>query len=404
MKFLNILFFSSLFIFSSEGFILRPLRTVRTVPIPDLNRNHQETLEIQNGIISSGEDFSHKIATSLVRPLLYVNNGISSAASALPSIFAVGGAGLFFPISLSLLCSFLIFSFSIALGSSISTPIQAGALAMNQIASGITGTLVAIPISAVAGGTAQVVGAYESGRQLYAVKTAELKEYLRQYAPHFVRPLSAISGANTVLAGMTLHTVGSGVSHVGTGAKIVGQQVHSAGENARFFGQKIYEFINPSAKSEQPISTTAAPMQLPAEEFTIIELPSTTPATLSQVGVFPTESSVKSQPEIVVVPTETQASIAQPQHEVENVLVQNNAETLVNDNVISSSAPIVEDTKPEPLEQVVEDNSQVIEQVKLPEEEQILEEQNSRDKISADSINPRSVGHLPEVYALYYVR
>src|SRR5699024_3339630 len=88
--------------------------------------NHAMTLNAQNDVIQAGQSLSLGITNALISPLTFVNNKISQAVSTLPALMAANGA---------------------LLGTAIATPIQLGTLAANNVAAGVTGTLVSIPIS-----------------------------------------------------------------------------------------------------------------------------------------------------------------------------------------------------------------------------------------------------------------
>lgn len=55
--------------------------------------NHNLAVEQQNHILHAGQQFSLGLTKTLLRPFTTFNNGISAAASALPSIMAAQGAG-----------------------------------------------------------------------------------------------------------------------------------------------------------------------------------------------------------------------------------------------------------------------------------------------------------------------
>lgn len=59
--------------------------------------NHNLAVEQQNHILHAGQQFSLGLTKTLLRPFTTFNNGISAAASALPSIMAAQGAGKLSP-------------------------------------------------------------------------------------------------------------------------------------------------------------------------------------------------------------------------------------------------------------------------------------------------------------------
>lgn len=119
--------------------------TATFTPSP-IDVSHLKAIERQNAIMKQGEAVSMGITQTLLTPLFAFNNRISQAAATLPGLFSAQGA---------------------ALGSAIAAPIQFTTMAANGLASGITGTLVSIPVSMATVGIAQAAGALESGRQFY---------------------------------------------------------------------------------------------------------------------------------------------------------------------------------------------------------------------------------------------
>lgn len=118
----------------------------------------------------------------------------------------------------------------------VAAPMQLGALAANSIASGVTGTMVSVPISVVSGGTAQLVGLIESGRQLL---NTNLPLIMLQNSKVVMRPMALMTGSSSVLSGLGLSLVGQGVKTVGNGIERFGFNMASTGNNVKNYGQNL---------------------------------------------------------------------------------------------------------------------------------------------------------------------
>ena len=81
-------------------------------------------------ILDAGKHLSEAITAKIVGPVVIFNSKVAAAAGALPPMLAAKGA---------------------IIGSAIATPIEIGAVAGSSIVSGITGKLVAVPISVATG-------------------------------------------------------------------------------------------------------------------------------------------------------------------------------------------------------------------------------------------------------------
>ena len=131
-------------------------------------------------------------------------------------------------------------NYFIVLGTAIATPIQLGTLAANNLAAGITGTLVSIPISLVSGGTAQLIGLVESGRQIYNGHLADFTEAVqRNITGALMRPLAVVGGTNSLLSGIALGTLANGTKRVGEGVQIIGSTLTNAGQGIVNTGSKL---------------------------------------------------------------------------------------------------------------------------------------------------------------------
>jgi len=91
------------------------------------------------------------------------------------------------------------------IGAAIATPIEIGAVAGSSIASGVTGKLVAIPISFASGAAAKLVGAVETGKAVFHDQVENGAHIFKNGAiklGHIIlKPVAVIVGAKTALAG-----------------------------------------------------------------------------------------------------------------------------------------------------------------------------------------------------------
>ena len=187
----------------------------------DSARNHEETLEQQNRILEFGESLSLDLSKALLSPFLALNNGISSAASQLPSFLATNGA---------------------LIGSAIATPIHLGTLAANNIAAGVTGTLVSIPISIGSGVTAQVIGLAQTGQELVTYKKAEIQKFIEDHAYQLAQPLAAIKGAHAIVQGATMKTIGTAAHHVSGTLQSFGSKLSDAAQVVHHFANQASNY------------------------------------------------------------------------------------------------------------------------------------------------------------------
>ncbi|KAI7689063.1 hypothetical protein SSS_05036, partial [Sarcoptes scabiei] len=190
---------------------------------PDVN--HALTIDHQNSVINLGQSLSLGITNAIVRPLTFFNNLIGSAAGSLPGLFAANGA---------------------ALGTAIATPIQFGTMAANAAISGITGTLVSIPISLASGGAAQLVGLIGSGRQLWysTLGSNPSTSSFWQNGELWLQPLALMTGANSILAGVSLNALSQGVKNLGLGIERFGISISNTGKSTKRLGSVLVGWAN----------------------------------------------------------------------------------------------------------------------------------------------------------------
>ena len=217
--------------------------------------NHAMTLSAQNDVIAAGQSLSLGITNALIKPLVFVNNAIAQGASTLPALMAANGA---------------------MLGTAIATPIQLGTLAANNVAAGVTGTLVSIPISIATGGTAQLIGVVETGRELYHGKVAALTQAIQQNLPAVIRPAAIIGGANAVVGGIALSAVSSGMARVGQGVQHLGSTLNNVGQGLAGVGDQLVMW-GQADKQVNVVSTEAVPR---TESTTEAVQPTTTQASI----------------------------------------------------------------------------------------------------------------------------
>lgn len=202
-----------------------PTNVSTLVMKPDVN--HALTIDHQNSVINVGQSLSMGITNAIVRPLTFFNNLIGSAAGSLPGLFAANGA---------------------ALGTAIATPIQMATLATNAAISGITGTIVSIPISLASGGVAQLVGLVGTGRQILAASTSmevsEPSSTSTTYGQLFLQPLAILTGANSILAGVSLNVLSQSVKSLGLGIEQFGVSLTNTGKNAKYLGSVLIGWAN----------------------------------------------------------------------------------------------------------------------------------------------------------------
>ena len=141
-------------------------------------------LKTQTFILSTGKHLSEAITAGIVGPIVLFNSKVAAAAGALPPMLAAKGA---------------------IIGAAIATPIEVGAVAGSSIASGVTGKLVAIPISVAAGAAAKFVDAAEEGQHIWDFNVLHSGEILKNgliKLGHIIfKPIFVIGGAKTALTG-----------------------------------------------------------------------------------------------------------------------------------------------------------------------------------------------------------
>ena len=139
----------------------------------------------------------------------------------------------------------LSFAFS-ALGTAIATPIQLGTLAANAAISGITGTVVSIPISLASGGAAQLVGLIGTGRQLWhsTLGSDPNNSTFWQNGQLWLQPLAVVTGTNSILAGVGLNALSQGVKNLGWSIERFGVSLSNTGKNAKQFGSVLIGWAN----------------------------------------------------------------------------------------------------------------------------------------------------------------
>ena len=134
----------------------------------------------------------------------------------------------------------------LALGTAIATPIQLGTLAANAAISGITGTVVSVPISLASGGVAQLVGMVGTGRQLWhsTIGSDPKNSTFWQNGELWLQPLAVVTGANSILAGVSLNALSQGVKNLGWGIERFGVSLSNTGKNAKQMGSVLIGWAN----------------------------------------------------------------------------------------------------------------------------------------------------------------
>lgn len=273
----------------------------------DAEANHQITIDKQNQILSLGQSLSLGITNGLISPFVFVNNQISQAASALPSLMAANGA---------------------MLGTAIATPIQMGTLAANNIIAGVTGTLVSIPISLVSGGTAQVIGVVETGRHIYTSKVVPMSQRLRPNMTSLIRPLAIVGGANSVLGGIALGTIANGAKRIGQGVEYFGSSLLSAGQGIAGFGSGLSNW----SYGVSQLNDVESVLELD-------ELTTTTTTTASSTTIFNSQIELDDQ-ENANQYTETSTSL----NDSFLISTQNPLEIIEESNVLNDNSEMIDFT------------------------------------------------------------
>jgi len=184
---------------------------------PESRPFHKQTV-----ILNSGKHLSEAITAKIVGPMVLFNSKVAAAAGALPPMLAAKGA---------------------VIGAAISTPIQIGAVASSSIVSGVTGKLVAVPISVGTGAVAKFVSAAEEGRQIWDFNIQHggevFKNGLIKLGHLVLKPVAVVVGAKTALTGAGVGLFGSGVKTVGVGMEAVGAKMVSSGLVAKGLGHRL---------------------------------------------------------------------------------------------------------------------------------------------------------------------
>jgi len=200
-------------------------------PLPNVIPEADEELLVETSgrpfltqtiILGTGKKLSEAITAKIVGPIVLFNSKVAAAAGALPPLLAAKGA---------------------LIGSAIATPIEIGAVAGSSIASGVTGKLVAIPITVAAGAAAKFVDAAENGQVIWDFNVKHghqiLKNGLIKLGHIILKPIFVIGGAKTALTGAGLGIAGTGIKGVGVGMKAVGAKMVVTGLKAKALGHKL---------------------------------------------------------------------------------------------------------------------------------------------------------------------
>lgn len=179
----------------------------------------ERPLTKETAILNAGKHLSEAITAKIVKPVVIFNTKVAAAAGALPPLLAAKGA---------------------VLGSAIATPIEVGAVAGSSIVSGLTGKLVAVPISLATGAAAKLVGVVETGKEVWDenVESGEkiMKDGAVKLGHIILKPIAVIVGAQTALTGAGLGIAGSGIKGVGKGMEAVGAKMALTGLKAKGIG------------------------------------------------------------------------------------------------------------------------------------------------------------------------
>jgi len=176
----------------------------------------------QTTIINGGKHLSEAITAKIVGPVVLFNSKVAAAAGALPPMLAAKGA---------------------VIGSMIATPIEVAAVAGSSVVSGVTGKLVAVPISLGAGAMAKFVTAAEEGKQIWDFNVEHggevFKNGLIRLGHLVLKPVAVVVGAKTALTGAGVGLFGTGVKSVGVGMEAVGAKMVSSGLVAKGLGHRL---------------------------------------------------------------------------------------------------------------------------------------------------------------------
>lgn len=345
--------------------------------------NHNLAIEQQNRILNAGQQISLGITKTLLRPFTLVNNGISAAASALPGIMAAQGA---------------------AFGAVIAAPIQFGALTANTLASGFTGALVSVPVSIITGGRAQLAGLAETGRQLLHT---DIPQRLLDQGQVIMKPVALVAGSNSILAGMGVGLLSSGVKNVGQGVERVGLHLTHHGNNVQnagqrlmgwFYGRPFYLESNTTSPIDNSTITELTPLS--NETLVIVPIEQEIVNTDGQDGTV----VVTDEPQLYELVTDGPLQLFTSEPEIHQVLT---TESPVTETEVTTEEPATEESATEEsvTEEVVPVTTQapapVVNTESITEELQVgLEMSTDAPKTTTESLQSVTDASLPEGWAI----
>lgn len=173
-------------------------------------------------ILEAGKDISKALTAKIVGPVLIFNAKVAKAAAALPPLLAAKGA---------------------IIGAAIATPIEIGAVVSSKVVTGVTGKLVAVPITLAAGAVAKLADAAQQGEEVVQFNLEHggeiLKDGLIRIGHMILKPVAVVVGAQTALTGAGLGIAGSGIKGVGVGIEVVGGKMLATGLAAKGLGHKL---------------------------------------------------------------------------------------------------------------------------------------------------------------------
>jgi len=203
---------------------LEPLEPLSPLPpvIEVVEETHSEEGIDKQLVLNAGKHLSEAITAKIVGPVVIFNSKVAAAAGALPPLLAAKGA---------------------VIGSAIATPIEVGAVAGSSIVSGVTGKLVALPISVATGTIAKVIGAAEKGRQIWNFNLEHggeiFKDGIIRMGHVILKPIAVVWGAQTALTGAGIGIAGAGIKGVGVGIGTVGAKMIATGVGAKALGTTL---------------------------------------------------------------------------------------------------------------------------------------------------------------------
>lgn len=237
---MNFILFSSLLMFALANAIPHDVLTkpLSSQPLHLLSAEKpvKRPLKKETDILNGGKLLSEAITAKIVGPVVIFNSKVAAAAGALPPLLAAKGA---------------------VIGAAIATPIEVGAVAASSITSGVTGKLVAIPISLASGAIAKLVGIVETGKEVWEDSVEDGKKVVENGKEalkkgqqlfkngaiklgHIVfKPIAVIFGAKTALAGAGLGLAGAKIKGVGVGVEAVGGKMVLTGLKAKAIGARL---------------------------------------------------------------------------------------------------------------------------------------------------------------------